>query len=210
MHNYRNPTLLKSKLPKTSCSFNLPLELATETILVKKLLVVRPELVDGDPQIIITILCIEVKFVKETNPFKTIFILWLEQVLVGTLIMDRVCTVITNHVQALEWNGSVVGDKHSPHVLIVAPRKHELVQSTVRLVATILGVVPSVVHVRIELVKFWQDDSIVLQKRAMENIRTQTTLTFRLSKEELTGILHPTTKVSPPSAHCLPVGEYPS
>jgi hypothetical protein len=66
------------------------------------------------------------------------------------------------------------------------------------------------VHVRIELVKFWQDDSIVLQKRAMENIRTQTTLTFRLSKEELTGILHPTTKVSPPSAHCLPVGEYPS
>jgi len=75
--------------------------------------------------------------------------------------MHRVGRMVSDHVKPLTRKGSLVSDKHSPHVLIVPPSKAKLVEATLGLVHTALRVVLGIAHVRIELVKGRKDDGIV-------------------------------------------------
>ncbi|MCK7580951.1 MAG: hypothetical protein MZV65_38625 [Chromatiales bacterium] len=74
----------------------LPLELSVKAILLDQLLVVRPELVNAYSQVIVAVFGVQVKLIKELHPLKAIFIFRLQQVLVRTLVMQRVSRAQNN------------------------------------------------------------------------------------------------------------------
>jgi hypothetical protein len=82
--------------PPSPYSMILPLELSVKAILLDQLLVVRPELVNAYSQVIVAVFGVQVKLIKELHPLKAIFIFRLQQVLVRTLVMQRVSRAQNN------------------------------------------------------------------------------------------------------------------
>lgn len=173
---------------KSPLSTGLPLELSTEAILVDELLVVGPQLVNSNSQVIVCVLGVEVELVKETNPIESLFVFFLHQMLVGTLIMPRIGRVVANHVETFARNRRIIGNQHAIHVFVVTPCKHELVQTTVWFVATVFGIVLRVVHVWIERVEFRQDDAVgsLYDNRSRELDSDQAVWSQRAQIKELT------------------------
>ena len=70
---------------------------------------------------------------------------------VSPLVMPGVEGVKADHVQAMLGNGAAVELQHLVHVLIMAPREHEVADAAARVVDAVLGAEKRVAVVRVLL-----------------------------------------------------------
>jgi hypothetical protein len=139
----------------------LPLQLSPKAIFLQKIAVVRPELINILSNVVIAILCVKIKTVEKPDPLQSPFIFWLEQVFPGTLVMHGVSRMVTNHIQALLRDGSVVGHQHAIHVFVMPPSPAELVKATMAFIHSARSVVALVSHIRIDVVELGEDYSVI-------------------------------------------------
>jgi hypothetical protein len=139
----------------------LPLELSTQSVLLEESPVVRPQLNNFPSDIIVSVFRIEIKPIKDSDPFQALVVLRLEKVRVGSLVVHGIGRVVTDHVETLTRDGSLIRHQHAVQVLVVAPSKAEVVEAALGFVHAISRAVQGVDHIGVELVESRKHHSIV-------------------------------------------------